>query len=72
MELSTFYKGRFVLMSTYNIMKWLFLLCVATLVINGFLYLGVRKQELLYSLSSAAGLGIITGIGTLLTKKKIN
>jgi len=58
-------------MSTHTIMKWLFLLCLATLVINGFLYLGVRKQELLYSLSSAAGLGLIAGIGTLLTKKKL-
>ncbi|SDE90870.1 PEP-CTERM protein-sorting domain-containing protein [Fontibacillus panacisegetis] len=57
-------------MSTYQIMKWIFLLCVVTLFLNGFLYVGIRKPELLYSLVSAAGLGLITGITALLTRKK--
>ncbi|WP_148500011.1 LPXTG cell wall anchor domain-containing protein [Paenibacillus ihumii] len=57
-------------MSTHRIMKWILLLCVITLIMNGFLYLGLRKPELLYSLVSAAGLGLISGAAVLLTKKK--
>ncbi|MGG3284412.1 hypothetical protein [Paenibacillus solani] len=57
-------------MSTQSVVKWVFWLCVITLIMNGFLYLGLRKPELLISLYSAAGLGLITGFAMLMTRKK--
>ncbi|MNW01386.1 hypothetical protein D3C71_1970150 [compost metagenome] len=57
-------------MSTQSVMKWVFLLCLITLFLNGFLYLGLRKSELLISLVSAAGLGLISGIAMLMTRRK--
>jgi len=57
-------------MSTQSVVKWVFWLCVITLIMNGFLYLGLRKPELLISLYSAAGLGLITGFAVLMNRKK--
>lgn len=57
-------------MSTQYVAKWVLWLCVITLVMNGFLYLGFRKPELLISLYSAAGLGLISGFALLMTRKK--
>ncbi|GAB6928909.1 hypothetical protein JCM10914A_28920 [Paenibacillus sp. JCM 10914] len=57
-------------MSTKTVMKWIFFFCLITLVMNGFLYLGLRKSELLISLVSAAGLGLISGFTLLMSRKK--
>lgn len=59
-------------MITNQITKWIFILCAATLVINGFLYWGLKKNELLYGIYGALGLGTVTGVYLLLklTKKE--
>ncbi|MGN7384409.1 hypothetical protein [Paenibacillus sp. SAFN-117] len=51
-----------------QVLKWIFLLCVATIVANGLLYMGTGNQKLLISLYSAAGLGVLSGIGWLFTR----
>lgn len=53
-----------------QVLKWIFLLCVATIVANGLLYMGTGNQKLLISLYSAAGLGVLSGIGWLVKRKK--
>lgn len=57
-------------MTTHQIMKWIFILCVTTLIVNGSLYLKIEKEQLMYSIYSAVGLGVVTGIGMLITRKK--
>ncbi|SHE14856.1 Uncharacterised protein [Chlamydia abortus] len=51
-----------------QVLKLIFLLCVATIVANGLLYMGTGNQKLLISLYSAAGLGVLSGIGWLFTR----
>ena len=57
-------------MTAHQILKGLFILSVATIILNGFLYLGVGGKQLLYCIFGAIGMSVFTGIGTLLTKKK--
>lgn len=56
-------------MALHQISKWLFILCLATLLFNGLLYFGIQKQELLYSIISALCIGLISGVYFLITKK---
>ena len=57
-------------MTIQQISKWIFILCFITLLFNGFLYFGIHKQELLYSIFPAIFIGIVSGAFWLVTKKK--
>lgn len=46
-----------------QVFKWAFLLCVATLVLNGLLYWGTGNREVLINLFGVAGLGALSAIG---------
>lgn len=56
-------------MTLHHLSKWIFIICLATLVFNGFLYFGVQKQELLYSIIPAIIVGLISGVYFLSTRK---
>ncbi|MNJ77843.1 hypothetical protein D3C77_754430 [compost metagenome] len=56
-------------MLKHQIMKWIFYLCVVSLLLNGMIYMMSKSSEVLFSLCSAAVLGLIMGIGALLTRK---
>lgn len=51
-----------------QVLKWICLLCAATIVGNGLLYMGTGNQEVLINLYGAAGLGVLSGIGWLFTR----
>ncbi|WP_164515019.1 hypothetical protein [Paenibacillus lentus] len=56
-------------MRKHQIMKWIFYLCLVSIFINGTIYMATKSGDSLISLLSAAGLGVIMGIGALLTRK---
>lgn len=56
-------------MRKHQIMKWVFYLCLVSMFINGTLYMATKSSDSLISLLSAAGLGLIMGIGALITRK---
>lgn len=53
----------------HQIMKWILYLCLVSLLINGTIYMASKSNDSLISLLSAAGLGLIMGIGALMTRK---
>ncbi len=53
-----------------QVLKWAFLLCVASLVLNGLLYWGTGNQEVLINVYCAAGLVVLSTIGFLSARKK--
>ncbi|MCJ8012969.1 hypothetical protein MUG84_14620 [Paenibacillus sp. KQZ6P-2] len=53
-----------------QVLKWVILFCIATLVFNGLLYWGTGKSEVLINLYGAAGLGILSAFGLLFTRNK--
>ncbi|CAH8718813.1 hypothetical protein M5W83_23335 [Paenibacillus thiaminolyticus] len=53
-----------------QVLKWICLLSVASIIVNGLLFMGTGSQKVLISLCSAVGLGIVSGIGLLATRKK--
>ncbi|RAL25789.1 hypothetical protein [Thermoflavimicrobium daqui] len=54
---------------SYQICKWLFLLSIFSLLFNGVLYLTLEDKNLIFSFIGAIGIGIISGIGALITRK---
>lgn len=56
-------------MRKHQIMKWIFFLCLVSLLVNGVIYMASKSNDVLISLFSAAGLGLIMGIGALMTRK---
>lgn len=58
------------LLTMYQLAKWICILCVGTLIFNGFLYYQFQKQELLYSLVPATVLALITGMFLLTAANK--
>lgn len=55
---------------TTQVLKWLCLLCLASIIVNGLLFMGTGSHKVLISLYSAAGLGVLSGIGLIVTRKK--
>ncbi|WGU93958.1 hypothetical protein QJQ58_26210 [Paenibacillus dendritiformis] len=53
-----------------QVLKWLCILCAATIIVNGLLFMGTGSHKVLISLYSAAGIGVLSGIGLLVTRKK--
>jgi hypothetical protein len=53
-----------------QVLKWICMLCAASIIVNGLLFMGTGSQKVLISLCSAVGLGIVSGIGLLVTRKK--
>lgn len=53
-----------------QVLKWLCLLCAATIFVNGLLFMGTGSHRVLISLYSAAGIGVLSGIGLLVMRKK--
>lgn len=53
-----------------QVLKWLCLICVATIIVNGLLYMGTGNEKVLISLFCGAGLGGLSAIGLLVTRKK--
>lgn len=53
-----------------QVLKWVFLLCVASVTLNALLYWGSGSRETLISIYGAAGLGGLTAIGLLFARKK--
>jgi len=53
-----------------RVLKWVIVLCVVSLGVNGLLYWGTGNWETLLNLYGAAGLGVLTAIGLLFTRKK--
>ncbi|MFC5406514.1 hypothetical protein [Cohnella soli] len=53
-----------------RVLNWVLLLCVVSFALNGLLYWTMGKKDVLINLYGAVGLGILTGIGILVTRKK--
>jgi len=53
-----------------KVLKWLFLLCVASLLLNVLLFWGSEKRELLINIYGAAGLGVLSAVWLLFARKK--
>ncbi|GAA0135061.1 hypothetical protein YSY43_19010 [Paenibacillus sp. YSY-4.3] len=56
-------------MRKHQVLKWIFYICVASFLLNGMIYLATKSNDSLISLLCATGLGLIMGIGALLTRK---
>ncbi|MDR0270458.1 hypothetical protein [Paenibacillus sp.] len=57
-------------MSLYEIMKWVFIICICSLIVNGIIYFNTGNGAQLLSIFGALGLGVIAGITMLKTRKK--
>ncbi|MFF2480896.1 hypothetical protein [Paenibacillus sp. NPDC058071] len=53
-----------------KILKWVLLLCVVSLVLNGLLYWGTGNREVLINTYGAAGIGILSAIWLLFVRKE--
>lgn len=56
-------------MLKHQIMKWIFYLCIVSLLVNGIIYAATKSNETLINLIFATVIGLIMGIGTLITRK---
>jgi len=56
-------------MKKHLVMKWIFYICIASFLVNGMIYLATKSNDSLISLLSATALGLVMGIGALLTRK---
>ncbi|WP_186438374.1 hypothetical protein [Cohnella terricola] len=53
-----------------RVLKWVIVLCVVSLAVNGLRYWGTGKWETLINIYGASGLGVLSAIGLLYTRKK--
>jgi len=53
-----------------KVLKWVILLCVASLLLNVLLYWGSGKSYLLINIYGAAGLGVLSAVWLLFARKK--
>jgi hypothetical protein len=51
-------------------MKWVFIICICSLIVNGIIYFNTGNGAQLLSIFGALGLGVIAGITMLKTRKK--
>ncbi|MCE5168863.1 hypothetical protein LQV63_06030 [Paenibacillus profundus] len=57
-------------MTTHQIMKWILILSIASIIMNGFLYANIGDTEILIGIYCAIGLGVLGGLGTFMTRNK--
>ncbi|MCC8435189.1 hypothetical protein HP567_011605 [Brevibacillus sp. M2.1A] len=53
-----------------QVLKWSFLLCTASFVLNGLLYVGTGDRHVLISMLGAVGLAVLSASWLLFAKKK--
>ncbi|GIO43268.1 hypothetical protein [Paenibacillus apis] len=53
-----------------TILKWLLILCAASLLVNGLLFAGTGNRTLLVNVASNAGLGVVLALYLGIIRKK--
>ncbi|MCM3338330.1 hypothetical protein M3650_06680 [Paenibacillus sp. MER TA 81-3] len=48
-------------MTAHQIMKWILILSIASIIMNGFLYANIGDTEILIGIYCAIGLGVLGG-----------
>ncbi|WP_158081625.1 hypothetical protein [Paenibacillus selenitireducens] len=57
-------------MKANQILKWIFLLSIVGMAMNGILYSNTGERGVFIGIISAAVLGVVSGIGILITRKR--
>lgn len=57
-------------MTAHQIMKWIFLICMASIFMNGFLYANIGEPGILIGIFCTIGLGVLSGLGAFMTRNK--
>ncbi|WP_164779459.1 hypothetical protein [Paenibacillus kobensis] len=53
-----------------RVLKWVLLICAASVVVNGLLYWGTGNRDVIINLCSSTGLGVLSAVWLLFLRKR--